>query len=433
MSSNRNKLVSLTDYKTGAVFQLSSCQIISFQQIGANDTSICYIDQRGKIQFDKRVLETVSAIATACISNSIGIMQPITLVTGVVLYLNIDRIIYVDNLTASSPLVTAVTYDAGVLQPAVYKCSTPTASALTALTDNVFAITTVPKGKIPSKTRYINNEKINVVTGINPTPPIITFTTKVKTATGVVSVAGSGYTNPTATITGGGGAGAAGTLTTKVLTATVVSGGAGGTPGLTTFTGTTGTGTKFTATGTINGGGVLTGALTVVIAGNYTVPITNIAIEPITGGSLTGATVSVSLGVLAFTITSSGTGYTSYPTFTVVDSTGTGSTITAQMQVESPLTIVDGGKNVDSSVTLTFSSGTVTATATATVSSSTQSVTSTTLTNAGGYLNGTDAYPTLSISGGTGASIFYDEHKTEFKKIQVEETVATIVSAVNAL
>jgi len=44
--------------------------------------------------------------------------------------------------------------------------------------------------------------------------------------------------------------------TTKVLNATVVNGGTGGTPGAVTIIGTTGTGTKFQATGTINGSGV---------------------------------------------------------------------------------------------------------------------------------------------------------------------------------
>ncbi len=93
------------------------------------------------------------------------------------------------------------------------------------------------------------------------------------------------------------------THTQVVDTPRVVSGGTGGTPGRTTFTGTTGTGTKFTCIGTINGAGNLTGALTLVNAGNYTVNPTSISSEPITGGGLTGATVSIAMGVQTVTFT----------------------------------------------------------------------------------------------------------------------------------
>lgn len=87
--------------------------------------------------------------------------------------------------------------------------------------------------------------------------------------------------------------------TASVLTATVNNGGSGGTNGAVTVTGTTGTGTKFQATGTITGG-VLTGALTVTVAGNYTVSPTQIG-EPVTGGGLVGATVNLGMGALTVT------------------------------------------------------------------------------------------------------------------------------------
>ena len=433
MASNRSKIISLTDYATGATIMLSSCNIINFTQIGASDTSITYINQRGKL-YKRRVTETVAAINTACISNSINMMLPLTLDTGIVLYINIDRIIYVDNLVDSSPLLTSVTYDAFVNSPVIYKCSLPTAANLNSVTDNTFNITTQPYGGVPSKTRYINNLKISRLAQENPkVAPVITFTTRVKSATGVVTTAGTGYTAPTVSITGGGGSGATGTVNTKAITATVVAGGTGGTPGAVTITGTTGTGTKFQATGTINGGGVLTGALVVTVAGDYSVPVTNIAIEPVTGGALSGCTVSLSLGIASFAITGNGTGYTSYPVFGLVDATGINGVITANMLVESPLVIAEGGEDINTSVTLTFSSGTTTALATATVSSSLQTVTATNLSNAGAYKKGTDAYPTLVITGGVGAYIVYDEHKPEFRILQVEETMATVQTAVNAL
>lgn len=81
--------------------------------------------------------------------------------------------------------------------------------------------------------------------------------------------------------------------TTVVGRVIIVAGGTGGTPGAVTVTGTTGTGTKFQATGTISPSGVLVGALTVTVRGVYTTDPTNTAIEPVTGGSLSGATVKV--------------------------------------------------------------------------------------------------------------------------------------------
>jgi len=82
---------------------------------------------------------------------------------------------------------------------------------------------------------------------------------------------------------------------TQVVTATVVSGGSGGTPdGTTTVTGTTGTGSKWQGTATITGG-VLTGPITVIVPGNYTVAPTT-AGDAVTSGSLTGATCALTLG-----------------------------------------------------------------------------------------------------------------------------------------
>jgi hypothetical protein len=80
----------------------------------------------------------------------------------------------------------------------------------------------------------------------------------------------------------------------SVISATVNAGGSGGTNGQVTITGTTGTGTKFTAKGNISGG-ALTGALIVTNAGSYSVDPTSLSAEPVTGGGLTGATVSLTM------------------------------------------------------------------------------------------------------------------------------------------
>lgn len=84
---------------------------------------------------------------------------------------------------------------------------------------------------------------------------------------------------------------------TKVVFASVVNGGTGGTPGAATFVGTTGTGTPFQGTGTIGGDGVLAGAVTISVNGDYTTNPTSLAAEPVTGGGLVGATLLIKVGV----------------------------------------------------------------------------------------------------------------------------------------
>lgn len=80
--------------------------------------------------------------------------------------------------------------------------------------------------------------------------------------------------------------------TDAVISATVHAGGSGGTTGVVTVTGTTGTGTKFKANGTISGG-ALTGPLTIANSGSYTVQPTSLTAESVAGGGLTGAQVSL--------------------------------------------------------------------------------------------------------------------------------------------
>ena len=93
--------------------------------------------------------------------------------------------------------------------------------------------------------------------------------------------------------------------TTKVVgIPTIFNGGAGGTPGAVVLTGTTGTGTPFQALGTISGGGVLISVESLSVAGSYTVnPGTP---EPVTGGALAGAELSIALGVDTVTLTDAG-------------------------------------------------------------------------------------------------------------------------------
>jgi hypothetical protein len=79
--------------------------------------------------------------------------------------------------------------------------------------------------------------------------------------------------------------------------ASVAAGGTGGTNGPATVTGTTGTGTKFQASVTI-AGGAITAVNSITVEGSYTVAPTTPAVEPVTGASLTGAELNVTVETL---------------------------------------------------------------------------------------------------------------------------------------
>jgi hypothetical protein len=123
-------------------------------------------------------------------------------------------------------------------------------------------------------------------------------------------------------------------ITTQVVSATVASGGTGGTPGAVTITGTSLAGIKFQATGTINSSGVLTGPLTVTVSGSYKANPGNLSAEPVTGGGLVGATVTLVMGALSAAPTTRG-GYSTLPTAPVAQASTTGSGTGAQFSVTS--------------------------------------------------------------------------------------------------
>lgn len=130
---------------------------------------------------------------------------------------------------------------------------------------------------------------------------------------------------------------------TQVITATVNNGGSGGANGPVTITGTTGTGTKFQATGTITGG-VLQPGLVITVAGDYTINPT-LTGEPVTGGSLVGATVNLTMGVFYTGIQNQGN-YSISPTnpVSVTGGTGTGATFTLAIGVNSALVLPLGNQ-----------------------------------------------------------------------------------------
>lgn len=177
------------------------------------------------------------------------------------------------------------------------------------------------------------------------------FTTKMKAVAYTVGTAQSstGSYAPSNTITLTGGTFTTATILTvthtQLVSATVAAAGASGTPGAVVLTGTTGTGTKFQINGTIGGGGTLSSVSSIVVAGNYTVNPTLLTAEPVTGGGLVGATLSIKIGVLTATISTAGV-YTVYPSNPVSQgaSSGPGTGFTANLSwgALSP-TIVNGG------------------------------------------------------------------------------------------
>lgn len=103
----------------------------------------------------------------------------------------------------------------------------------------------------------------------------------------------------------------------------IVAGGAGGTNGQQVFSGTTGTGNHFSFLGTVSGG-ALVAINTVTDTGFYTVNPSNLANEPITGGSVTGASVSIRMGVQGVTGLLSGRYDTPPPNPAATSDSGTG-------------------------------------------------------------------------------------------------------------
>lgn len=146
-------------------------------------------------------------------------------------------------------------------------------------------------------------------------------------------------------------------------------------------------------------------------------------------------TLTVGGAIDEFIVDTPGSGYTSYPTITITIVDGTPLTtpeVAGYFKVDD-LAIVDAGQNINTVPTLTFSAGGITAEASCTIDANTQKVDSVSLDVVGRYQSNDDVYPTLAVTGGAGAQILYDEKKVEFTHLQIEETVADIVAAVNAL
>lgn len=116
-----------------------------------------------------------------------------------------------------------------------------------------------------------------------------------------------------------------GTVQYSVQNAAIVTAGTGGTNGTQTVTGTTGTGTRFQASVTVSGGSI-TAVGSITVAGAYTALPSNLNNEPVTGGGLTGAALSLAMtGGIAFNaITTENATATGTVTFCRLATTNTG-------------------------------------------------------------------------------------------------------------
>jgi hypothetical protein len=144
-------------------------------------------------------------------------------------------------------------------------------------------------------------------------------------------------------------------LHTKVVSATVGSPGSGGTDGTQTVTGVTGVGVLFTASVTIVGGAI-TAVNSISNGGSYSQNPTLITNEPVSGAGLTGATLSVVMGVLNANLSNVGS-YTTLPSNPIMQSSSSGSGVGASFNVNWQLVDVivsSQGTGYDNTSSITF-------------------------------------------------------------------------------
>jgi len=200
-------------------------------------------------------------------------------------------------------------------------------------------------------------------------------TANVKAALSGLTVPGSGYVpGDTWELTGGtavGGVKFTGIITgTKVVSATIHAAGTGGTNGTATVTGTTGTSGlgRFTANVTI-AGGIITAVNSITFGGQYTVNPTSLTAEPVTGGGLTGAQLTVVMGAGVLEFTAAGR-YSVIPigpyATTATSGSGTGLQLSVLWGIND-VVVVNGGFGYDGGSTVTFFGGAPTVNAVAAI------------------------------------------------------------------
>lgn len=159
-TTRASKLISLTDNATSTLFAVSLKRIIKVVPSSSNSI-VTYIDQDGSKKV-RLCTEAATAIATASLSNDVALLQLITLVDGSTMYVNNERVVFVDTTTAGA----MVRLDEGDRKNSRYEFTLPTAANFKTATDNMISVTTIASANIPATVRYINNLYIDLTSSI---------------------------------------------------------------------------------------------------------------------------------------------------------------------------------------------------------------------------------------------------------------------------
>lgn len=143
-------------------------------------------------------------------------------------------------------------------------------------------------------------------------------------------------------------------------------------------------------------GGAITAVNSITVPGSYSVFPTDITQEPVTGASLTGAKLALTMGLAGGTVAAAGKGYLTAPAGTVTGGAGSGASFTTTLKVVSVDQILSPGAGYAPSDTATLAGGTST---TAAIMSVTNTKLVALAVNAGG--SGYVVGDTLTLTGGT--------------------------------
>lgn len=317
-----------------------------------------------------------------------------------------DAVTVTSTVTLPAPLVSTAYYYVIYVDPDHIKLAPTYADSVSGrpihidITSGVVQVTITNAG-----TGYLQAPVVNV-SGGNPTAPA-SLRSYLSTWGNIVDVSnttsGSGYgVQPSVSIVSLGSGATVGTITYQTVSVVIQNAGTNYHLGdIISIVGGTGTPTTARISEVDGSGSIL--SLTLINPGSYTVlpPVTNAPTTVIPGGGA-GATVNITMGIKALSLSSGGTGYVSPPRVTINSMTGTGAVATANIyggQVSEIIILNSGYGYLDvSSVQLDTGSG-----ATGIAMLLPTSVSSAVITNNGG--NTYTAAPPVTISTqGSGAS-----------------------------
>ncbi len=168
MAVQASQSITLTDVATGGTFLLSTANIINFLASGVT-TLVTYIDNRGSV-ISRLVVEPPFFIDAA----TGGRTQAVTQSSGVI-YINSDRIIYMDDVDVHGAPAgeTTITYDAGANAPTSLVVSELIlgVGGLDLTAGNTFGVQILPSLIV----RYLNNLRVNTIVSDGGTASFIAY------------------------------------------------------------------------------------------------------------------------------------------------------------------------------------------------------------------------------------------------------------------